>query len=137
MKRWILVALLFFVPALVSGQGVSRHLLASEAPRVVGAAGQPAFGGSWANYDVNTYARVAFYKDALGDVVVVGTVGSGSAGTVFTLPVGYRPLKNIQFGLANGATTAARATVGSNGTVAIDAYTTWASFAGIRFRAGQ
>lgn len=57
--------------------------------RVIGAGGQPAFGGTWVN---STGISTRFRKDESGVVYIDGNVKSGVSGTtVFTLPAGYRP----------------------------------------------
>jgi len=51
----------------------------------------PTLVNSWVNYST-TNSTVAYMKDTLGFVHLKGVVKSGTSGTVFTLPVGYRPL---------------------------------------------
>lgn len=68
-----------------------------EQPRVVGAAGEPAFAGTWANYGGAGEPTAAFYKDR-NRVYLRGLVTGGAAGsTIFTLPAGYRPIGNARF----------------------------------------
>lgn len=63
----------------------------SEAWRVVGAVGQPAFQNGWVNFGGGEPA-LSFYKDPLGIVRIRGLIKSGAVNSVvFTLPVGYRP----------------------------------------------
>lgn len=70
---------------------------------------EPAFENSWVNYDTNNFHGAAFYKDFMGIVhirglVKSGTVSTGSTGTVFTLPLGYRPSLALAFAVdSNGA----------------------------------
>lgn len=53
------------------------------------------FQNGWAN--LYAAVPVAFKKDVFGNVIVRGSVQSGTIGaTVFTLPVGYRPIGNYQ-----------------------------------------
>jgi hypothetical protein len=68
----------------------------AEAARVVGASGQPAFANSWAAYvGSGVYAPPRFYKDELGYVVLEGMAAGGTiTGSIFTLPVGFRPPSN-------------------------------------------
>lgn len=61
----------------------------------VGSVGKPAFENLWANYATGTNA-VAFYIDPLGVVHLTGAAKDGS-GTIFTLPVGYRPPGILRF----------------------------------------
>lgn len=63
----------------------------------VGSGGSaPAFANSWVNYPVGDgYNTCAFRKDALGYVHIKGLTASGTMNAaIFTLPVGYRPLKS-------------------------------------------
>lgn len=68
---------------------------------LVGGAGEPAFDNSWVNYDT-THEPAQYYKDPFGRVWLGGVVkngtftGSPGTGTIFTLPVGYRP-RDIKF----------------------------------------
>lgn len=106
--------------------------------RAVGAAGQPAFESGWVNYGTPWYPA-AFAKDALGVVRVRGLVKSGTAtGSVFTLPVGYRPSQQLIFIAAtNTATVAARVDVTSAGVILPGAGVNngWLSLKGITFSA--
>jgi hypothetical protein len=62
----------------------------------VGAAGEPAFATGWANYG-GSFQTVGFRKDPLGIVRLRGLANMAAGGTtlIFTLPVGYRPLKPV------------------------------------------
>jgi hypothetical protein len=69
-----------------------------DAWHLVGAAGEPVFGGapSWSNYTpAGTFNPVGFRKDPTGRVNLKGlaqSIVSSTAGIpIFTLPVGYRP----------------------------------------------
>jgi hypothetical protein len=67
----------------------------------VGAAGQPAFQGTWVNYG-GAAETAAFYKDASGIVRLKGTIKSGALTTpAFTLPAGYRPAGEIIFAVVS------------------------------------
>lgn len=96
--------------------------------REIGATGQPAFENSWVNYDTNNNSA-AFRIDETGLVRVKGLVKNGTAinTTVFTLPVGYRPPKQIVFpsvagggadAFASGRVTAAGLVQGNVGATA-------------------
>jgi len=68
--------------------------------KYIGATGQPAFSNSWVNYETSesSFYAAAFYKDALGFVHLRGIVKNGTVNTaMFTLPTGYRPLRQIGF----------------------------------------
>ena len=58
----------------------------------VGEAGEPAFGTDWTNVGT-PWPAMAFRHREAGVVDLIGTVEAGAtaAGTLFTLPVGYRP----------------------------------------------
>ena len=57
----------------------------------------PTFQNSWQNYDT-TYESGGYMKDSLGFVHIQVLVKSGVVGqTIFTLPAGYRPLKQHIF----------------------------------------
>lgn len=74
----------------------------------------PTFTGTWAQ---NSTYTVGFYKDR-GRTYLSGVVSGGVIGTsVFTLPVGYRPKKNV-FPIARaGSTAAVQVRVQTDGTV--------------------
>lgn len=68
---------------------------------------EPSFTNSWANYDVSeidntpTYMNIKF-RQLPGRLVVLegyaksGTINTGTTGSMFTLPIGYRPKYSIQ-----------------------------------------
>ncbi len=62
----------------------------------VGSSGAPAFQNNWVNFD--TTRTAGFSKDSLGWVRLRGLVKSGTVSTtVFTLPSGFRPKRNMTF----------------------------------------
>jgi hypothetical protein len=67
-----------------------------EAWHEIGAPGQPAFQSGWVN-ESTTFTTAAFYKDPFGRIYLKGYVkgGTGLDSTIFTLPPGYRPSKNV------------------------------------------
>lgn len=69
-----------------------------EAWHVIGSAGEPAYAGTW-------NGNAAFMKDLDGFVWLRGAAGGGAAGTMFTLPAGYRPGVTSDFATSswNGA----------------------------------
>jgi hypothetical protein len=85
----------------------------------VGAAGEPAFLNSWANYG-SGYPGLHYRKNPDGRVVMAGVVRGGALGTaVFTLPVGYRPIAadtSLPIAMAGGTGSFS---VNSSGTVAL------------------
>lgn len=83
---------------------LSRRHMKIESPHVVGAAGEPAFQGTWAN--TNAGHQVArFWKDPMGLVHLEGAISAGTINTTaFTLPAGYRPSLAIRVATSgNGA----------------------------------
>lgn len=89
----------------------------------IGAQSEPAFEGTWVNFDSTRLAR--FCKDALGFVHLGGVIRSGTINTTaFTLPLGYRPAyalagTRLSFAVdSNGAH--GRLSVGSDGSVVPD-----------------
>lgn len=82
-----------WVPADAAGGGGSV-----EAWREVGALGEPAFQNSWANFG-GAFNTAAFRKDSMGRVHLKGLVKNGApaSATMFTLPLGYRPVGQALF----------------------------------------
>lgn len=77
---------------------LSRKAMSVEAPHVVGSSGEPAFQGTWVNFNVATFTPLRFWKDAMGLVHIQGLVMNGVAGTtIFILPAGYRPGNGLLF----------------------------------------
>lgn len=81
-------------PGLSYGRGEDWHY--------VGATDEPAFQNSWAN--ASGLPKLAFRLREAGVVDIQGTVKSGTAVTVFTLPEGYRP-SSLAGGSASGYIT--------------------------------
>jgi len=100
----------------------------------------PSFENSWVDYNVTTHNQCMYMKDSLGVVFIKGLAknGSSATATIFTLPVGYRPLeRTILTTFSNGA--AARLNIEPTGEVAgsTGASTAWLGIDGISFRAEQ
>jgi hypothetical protein len=94
-------------------------LSAIEPAHVVGAASQPAFQNGWsASLDAADEA-LSFYKDGFGIVHLQGSAAkvSPSTGTIFTLPSGYRPAKNLYFAAYGDGGSAAYVQITSSGAV--------------------
>jgi hypothetical protein len=134
-----------FSDDIVNGQVQQVDLKPAEPFRQVGAAGQPAFaqwgqvGGHcsgdcrWTNYD-STHNSAGFYRDPYGRVHLKGLVCGKVPGQtfcvqgsdpvtdpqlvddIFTLPLGYRPAKTMEFATSS-AGQFARLIVKPNGTV--------------------
>lgn len=60
----------------------------------------PALSSGWTNYGGN-YADCSYKKSAQGDVSIRGLIRNGTASTIFTLPVGFRPTKQLIFMVPN------------------------------------
>lgn len=60
----------------------------------------PTLLNSWVNYNTTTYVGAGYYRDRNGTVWIRGLVAGGASGTtIFTLPVGYRPLLQHHFAI--------------------------------------
>jgi hypothetical protein len=89
-------------PSIADGAVTSAKLASPEAFHEVGGSGEPAFENGWTNFGPAQYETAGFYKDPLGVVHLKGTVAAGVIGTIFTLPVGYRPGKSQFFAAPAG-----------------------------------
>ncbi len=102
---------------------------------VGGTVGEPALQNGWTNIGM-PWSTMAFAKDAAGFVHLKGAIvnSAGGAGTVFTLPEGYRPVQALLFpvgGQQNGY-------IFTSGGVAVHDGTPGAiaGFDGLSFKAG-
>lgn len=106
--------------------------------REVGDDGEPAFVGTWVNYDT-TNEVASFYRDPFYRVFLAGLVKSGTSGTtIFTLPGGYRPRKRESFIVVTGnpGDSIGRVDVAANGDVIhVSGGTSYVQLNGISFRA--
>ena len=102
----------------LAGTYPNPSFAANEAWRVVGAAGQPAFQNSWANYG-SGYTGARFKKDKENTVFVEGLVASGATGVpIFNLPVGYRVTGgNVLFATQTNANTIGRLELNTSGDI--------------------
>jgi hypothetical protein len=94
----------------------------------------PTLSGTWVNFD-GSHQEAGYYRSRNGEVHLRGLVKSGSVpSTIFTLPAGYRPSREIYFPvLSNGAI--GRITIETDGDVVATAgNTTYISLDGISFR---
>ncbi|NEP94495.1 hypothetical protein, partial [Okeania sp. SIO2F5] len=97
----------------------------------------PTLQNGWVNYG-RGYNSAGYFKDSLGIVHLKGLVKNGTANTIFTLPVGYRPAAQELHSVATSPNAMARVDILSNGTVQrISGSSTWISLDGITFRAGS
>jgi hypothetical protein len=100
---------------------------------------EPTLLNGWVNFG-SIYEISGFYKDEFNVVHLRGLVKDGTTTngtTIFTLPVGYRPLKVLIFIIVTNNTLASIA-VNPNGTVVVNSAvsSTWLSLDGISFRVG-
>lgn len=98
----------------------------------------PTLSGAWTNFG-SIYDTAAYGKDSLGFVNMRGLI-AGGAGTVFVLPVGYRPLHSVFIlTTGSGGSTASTAIieVDADGTVAMTGTNTAVSLWPVRFVAEQ
>jgi len=117
----------------------SYQLPTVDKKHLVGATGEPAFQNSWVNFGGTTEV-CSYWKDLSGTVHLQGlcksgTVATGATGTIFTLPVTYRPTLAMTFVvISNGAI--GRVDVNPDGTVvAYAGNNTYFSLCGLSFRA--
>jgi hypothetical protein len=93
----------------------------------VGAGGEPAFAGNWANFGVADYP-VSFRLGIKNDVELTGLAKSTGAlgaapSTIFTLPVAYRPTLRAFFNVSyNNPDVAALVSCNTDGTVKLEHY---------------
>jgi hypothetical protein len=128
----------------LDGQNSSAFAPAAvEGWHEVGAAGEPAFENSWANY-LGGFSTAAFYKDPYGMVHLKGLVQGGTIGTaIFQLPDGYRPALTPIFPVrSNNASGELRIDIScpffcteSQYVTATSGSNVWFSLDGISFRA--
>jgi hypothetical protein len=92
---------------------IAANVLAGDSAWVI-----PTLLNSWVNYDATLFTGARYRKLNTGMVVIQGLVksGTGPTSTFFTLPAGYRPLKQLIFpAIANN--TFARVDVQADGQV--------------------
>jgi hypothetical protein len=113
----------------------NRDRVTTEAWHEVGAAGEPAFVGAWANLGFGVNESAAFLKDPNGFVWLKGVVSGGAyPSLIFTLPAGYRATGNVYFALpSNGAF--GWLSVDNAGSVYAQGGAAWIALDGVRFRA--
>jgi len=95
-----------------------------------------------ANYNLlgGDYHTLAYHKDAGGFVYLYGLMtGLAIGDTIFTLPVGYKPLaRHIFRAICSDYTKSARIDIRTNGDVTVDnTGGSWLSLSGISFYAGN
>jgi hypothetical protein len=127
----------------LAGTYPNPSLAASEAVRLVGASGQPAFDTDWTNVSSGpgSFQLAGFYKDGMGVVHLQGDVKrtTGTDTTIFVLPSGYCPTNLENFAAYGDNGTAAGIAVRPApdcSVVYVGGTTTFLGLGGITFRAG-
>ncbi|MBE9217559.1 hypothetical protein [Dolichospermum flos-aquae] len=94
----------------------------------------PSLLNGWRNYD-NVYNPPGYFKDSFGIVHLRGLVTNG-AGTIFTLPLGYRPAFRELQAVVTWNNTIGRLDIQTNGEVLMNmGNNAWFSLDGVTFRA--
>jgi hypothetical protein len=96
-------------------------LAAIEPPHIVGASNQPPFENGWSSALGADDEGLSFYKDTWGVVHLQGNAGNvnPSTSTIFNLPTGYRPTKDLYFAVYGAGGSAAYVQVASDGDVTV------------------
>jgi hypothetical protein len=96
-------------------------LAAIEPAHIIGATNQPAFENGWSSALGADDEGLSFYKDTWGVVHLQGNAANvnPSTSTIFNLPTGYRPAKNLYFAVYGAGGSAAYVQVGSSGDVTV------------------
>jgi hypothetical protein len=114
-------------------------LSAIEPAHVVGAASQPPFQNGWSSNLDPADEGLSFYKDSWGIVHLQGSAGNvnPSTGTIFTLPAGYRPAKDLYLSVFGSNGTQAAVQITSAGAVNVfGASETFIGLTNVTFRSG-
>lgn len=109
-----------------------------EGAHVVGATGEPPYENAW-GAPGSTDEAVSFYRDPYGIVHVQGSAEhtGASTATIFTLPPGYRPAKDLYFAIYGGPDTTTLAVTATGAvTPSAAAGTAFAGLSNVTFRAG-
>ena len=120
----------------LAGTYPNPNLAAPEAWHEVGATGQPTFQNGWGNTDPSVEVTAAYYRDPWNVVHLKGLITSGSNDTIFTLPPGYRPSKNLAE-IVWRTSGSGMLIVFSDGRVFMSSGTGAAALDGVTFRAGE
>ena len=96
-------------------------LAAIEPAHVIGVTNQPAFENGWSSSLAAEDEGLSFYKDSWGIVHLQGNAANVNAttSTIFNLPTGYRPAKNLYFAVYGSGGSAAYVEITSGGDVTL------------------
>ena len=97
---------------------------------------EPAFQNGWANLGNANEVTAAFYKDPFGVVHLKGILSAGPNSTIFTLPAGYLPSKNLIENVTRGG-VAGMLVVLANGDVKFNTGSGFTSLDGVTFRVDE
>jgi len=110
-----------------------------EPAHVVGAQNQPPFQNGWSAALGSADEGLSFYKDGFGIVHLQGNAGNvnPSTGTIFTLPSGYRPAKDLYLAVYGSGGSDAFVQVTSSGAVNVTGPSeTYVGLTNVMFRNG-
>lgn len=107
-----------------------------EPVRFVDTPGAPPFAGNFKNASGSSNLRAGFWKDSAGVVHLQGRISGNTAGTIFTLPAGYRPPATAIFRVVGRPQADTNIEVGASGAVRLGNGGATSSLDGINFRAG-
>jgi hypothetical protein len=124
----------------LGGYPASYFALSSiESLHVVGATNQPAYENSWSGQVDAADEPLAFYKDGFGIVHLQGNAGhvAPTTGTIFNLPSGYRPGKDLYFAVFGSGGSPAYVQITSSGDVNVyGPAQTYVGLSNVSFRNG-
>lgn len=99
---------------------------------IIGNTGAPVFENGWENFST-THAEAGFFK--IGNIVhLKGLVSLGTANTIFTLPEGYRPPRQLIISILSNSQTG-RLDIGASGIVNSNGINSnaWVNLSGVSF----
>lgn len=94
---------------------------------------------AWVDFSTALNGATGYWKDGMQTVHLQGLLKTGTIGLpMFTLPVGYRPAKTLQFAIITNPDVAGRLKIDPNGDVTpLSGSNVYYSISGITFRAEQ
>jgi len=110
-----------------------------EPAHVIGATNQPPFQNGWSSTLGAADEGLSFYKDGFGIVHLQGNAANvnPTIGTIFNLPTGYRPAKDLYFAVYGSGGSAAFVQITSTGDVNVTGPTqNYVGLTNVTFRNG-